>query len=146
MCDVSNPIPWIALIVSIVSAGFAGSALWVSREKLRLDLYNKRFPIFRAAVDLRNLHFRVLTKGHEANQDVLDDFFRAKEEAAFLFKDSDGVKDLLDRMHEASFNILQRESRPGLELNSPDELSRYHESKMWIQNQSMSDGRSLLSI
>ena len=46
-----NTVAWIALAVSAGSACFAGVASWTSRERLRLDLYNRRFEIYSRTLD-----------------------------------------------------------------------------------------------
>ena len=51
----SDALPWIAIVVSIMSAAFAGTAWWTSREKLRLDLYDRRFKIYLKTINLYHI-------------------------------------------------------------------------------------------
>jgi hypothetical protein len=44
-------VPLLALPVSLLSAGVAYAAWWTSREKLRLDLYNRRFDVYSRTLD-----------------------------------------------------------------------------------------------
>jgi hypothetical protein len=104
MCDLNNPVPWIALIVSVASAGFAGSAFWVSREKLRLDLYNRRFEIFRAAVDFSNV-ISAWT-GSDEQTATRQLFIRAVVESQFLFSKESGIFEILSEVHTKSFKRL----------------------------------------
>jgi hypothetical protein len=139
MCDLNNAIPLIALVTSIVSVVIALAALMISREKLRMDLYNRRFEIFRAAVNLRNLHCEEWTRS-DAQLEVRSAFFRALEEAGFLFKEGSGVIEVLNRMHLASQFIVRHEppSQPGY---PDDEQRRYVEDKVWITDGSIRELR-----
>jgi hypothetical protein len=51
----TNPVAWMAFAVSVVSALISGYAFWVDREKLRLELYAKRFDIYTRSVDFWHL-------------------------------------------------------------------------------------------
>jgi hypothetical protein len=49
----SDTVSWTAVALSIASASIATVAAWTNREKLRLDLYDRRFSIYVRAADLR---------------------------------------------------------------------------------------------
>jgi hypothetical protein len=115
MIDLNSAIPWIALAVSVASACFACAAWWTSREKLRLDLYNRRFEIFRAAVDFSN----VLSAWAESDEHMAKQllFERAVIESQFLFSGESGIFEILSGIRRKSVKkfaadqLLVREDR-----------------------------------
>jgi hypothetical protein len=80
----------IAVIVAIIS-----HRQWkTNQEKLRLDLYNRRFEIYRRCLDsLRTAAIKAQDK--EARHAALDRLLHARLESQFLFPESSGVQDLL---------------------------------------------------
>jgi hypothetical protein len=105
--DISSASNWIdvlkwlvPLATSIVTAAIAvivaiiAYQQWrVNREKLRLDLYNRRFDIYLRCL---NLHEQLIGHG-SPDENLLDPFFRAFRESRFMFPDS-GVQDLLGKL------------------------------------------------
>lgn len=81
-------------------------ALWVSAEKLRLDLYNKRFDIYLRTLKFQQALFqKVREDGTLAALHA--DFMIASRESRFLFSSESGVYDQLRRLHEASVAIMR---------------------------------------
>lgn len=113
----------IATTVSILAVVVAFFALWVSADKLRLDLYNKRFDIY-----LRTLKFQeaLLRKPKEDGTvaALQADFMIASRESKFLFGPESGVYDQLRKLLEASVTIMQDMSN---EL--PLEMKLEHQKK-----------------
>jgi hypothetical protein len=113
MCDVSSAIPWIALAVSVVSVCFAGAAWWTSREKLRLDLYNRRFDVYSRTLDFYHaLLSWEPTELEKAKTSLLDSpelgntqksFIKASREAQFLFDDDSGYRSSSNRCTPTPF-------------------------------------------
>jgi hypothetical protein len=86
----------IAVIVAIISSRQLKANQLQSetnREKLRLDLYNRRFEIYRSCL---NLHEQLMGHGSQ-EENLLDPFFRAFRESRFMFPDS-GVHELLEKL------------------------------------------------
>ena len=82
----SDALPWISFAVSVFSVSIAGSAWWVSREKLRLDLYNRRFDIY-----LRTLDF----------WHALGDWKPTDQEKKFTtLQDSPELRNCADSLHQ----------------------------------------------
>lgn len=109
--------------VSILAVVVAFFALWVSADKLRLDLYNKRFDIY-----LRTLKFQeaLLRKPKEDGTvaALQADFMIASRESKFLFGPESGVYDQLRNLLEGSVTIMQDMSN---EL--PLEMKLEHQKK-----------------
>jgi|HubBroStandDraft_1064217.scaffolds.fasta_scaffold22041_3 hypothetical protein len=98
-----------AVVISVVSACLAFAAWRTSREKLRLDLYNRRFDIYSRTLDLlhalENWHPSELEKNSTSLQQSPEleqaqrAFVKASREAQFLFDDASGIPKLLEQMH-----------------------------------------------
>jgi hypothetical protein len=111
-----NNVAWIALAVSVVSACFAGVASWTSRERLRLDLYNRRFEVYSRTLDLYHALLEWKPTETERMTTSLRDspelrttqraFIKASREAQFLFKDVSGIKKQLEQIHSDSIRII----------------------------------------
>jgi hypothetical protein len=99
----------VAVVISVVSACVAFAAWRTSREKLRLDLYNRRFDIYSRALDLLHILETWQPSEQEKNSTSLQQspdlekaqraFTKASREAQFLFDDASGVHKLLEQMH-----------------------------------------------
>src|SRR5437764_13744295 len=98
----SNAVQWLALSTSILSVGVAGAAWWLSREKLRLDLYNRRFDVYNRTLDFYHalpdeaefhapdvavpeIERHRFMEGFKEKQ---RNFIKASREARFLFDDA----------------------------------------------------------
>jgi hypothetical protein len=136
--DVSGAIAWIALAVSAVSVCFAGAVWWTSREKLRLDLYNRRFDIYSRTLDF----FHALggwepTDAERATTSLQDSpalanaqksFIKASREAQFLFDDASGVQKLLEQVNTDAFWVIgYKRDLPGKSLDPPTVISAFNE-------------------
>jgi hypothetical protein len=111
-------------IVSILASSVvAFFALWVSADKLRLDLYNKRFDIY-----LRTLKFQQALFGTGKEDGTLSalqtDFMIASRESTFLFSPKSGVYDQLRKLLEASVTIMQ-----DMPKELPPEIKSEHQEK-----------------
>jgi len=112
----NNALPWIALGVSVLSAIFAGCAWWINREKLRLDLYNRRFDIYLKTLDFWYAMSEWSPTQREKDSAGLQDsrelrdcqkaFIKATREAKFLFDDKSGIQMLLEQMHSDAIGII----------------------------------------
>ena len=117
-----------ALLVSLLSFSIAS-------ERLRLDLYNKRFDIYVRTVKM----YQALMKSNEdeISDSLLADFILASREAQFLFGRNSGVYALLIRLNAASFTII---NTPKIlkDLPSEQKLQNYNEFtnalKLWNES------------
>ena len=75
----------------------------LQNDKLRLDLYNRRFDLYLRVLALQD----VLAgwTGSDREQAVLADFKRAHREARFLFPPESGVAEAFEQFSNASVNI-----------------------------------------
>ncbi len=113
MCDLIKVVP---LVISVVSILFAGAAWWISREKLRLDLYNRRFDIYSRALDLLHALETWNPTTSEINAHSLQDspdlakalkaFTKASRESQFLFDDESGIPKRLEQLHSDAIAII----------------------------------------
>jgi hypothetical protein len=101
MCDLHNALGWVALFVSVGSLSVAFLAAWSNRERLRFDLYNKRFDIFIAAVNFSNA--MSVWSGSEEQIKTRQSFILAVNESRFLFSRESQVFSILSEINEKSF-------------------------------------------
>jgi len=104
------------LIVSAISAFASIAAWWVNHEKLRLDLYNRRFDVYRRTLAFYH-ELEAAEKGPpeqgktawvdspELRQMQLA-FISAYRESQFLFDDGSRIFDLLKQMHSDSIGMI----------------------------------------
>lgn len=75
-----------------------------SEEKLRLDLYERRFAVYSRAVDF----FQALTmwQSSPSDQESLRLFVKSKLEASFLFPPDSGITQSLEEMYTGAFKVI----------------------------------------
>jgi hypothetical protein len=130
MCDLTNLVPWLALLVSLAAALFTGLASWISAEKLRLDLYDRRFDIYSRTLNLRfALDVWNPTSPEKASASLqgspeLDEavkaFTKASRESQFLFDNDSGVHKRLEQMHSDVIAIIGDKRNVLPNLGGPD--------------------------
>lgn len=116
MRDTGATLSFVALIISFASASFAGIAAWSNRQKLRLDLYNRRFDVYSRALDFYHALLRwEPTELEKETNSLLDSpelrttqtaFIKAKAEARFLFAEKSGIRKVLEEMHDDTIGII----------------------------------------
>jgi hypothetical protein len=113
-----NPVAWIAIGVSGLSLLFAALAWWINREKLRLDLYNRRFDICKEALQYYFFVTRALRptkeemmKGWSENSEKLrearEGFVRTNVESQFLFGADSDISKLLKQFADDAFGLVE---------------------------------------
>ena len=127
MCNI---VPWLAVAVSAVAACFAGAAWWISREKLRLDIYNRRFDVYSRTLDFYHALSEWNPTDAEKKAKSLQDspelratqraFIKASRESQFLFDDDSGVHRQLEQLHNDTMGIIGYKRDIALALNGPD--------------------------
>jgi hypothetical protein len=100
-----------ALVVVSVTGYFgwhqreiAGEQARIEHEKLRLDLYDRRFEIFTSIFDFYNAI--ISWKGTLEQQDARQRFFRAYQESGFLFTKESDIEALLKMLHEEGAKVI----------------------------------------
>ena len=106
----------IAAIVATIT-----KAQWrTNQEKLRLDLYSKRFEIY-----MRTLDFYTALLGWKDEPEqiaLIAPFYRAFRESRFLFPESAGVYRFMEDFSKHAFQITNfKEARDGLGEGLPKE-------------------------
>jgi len=139
MCDSTNMVSWLALAVSVGSLSFTGLGSWLNREKLRLDLYNRRFDIYSHTLDLlhalESWNPTAAEKGAHSLQDspdldkALKAFTKASRESQFLFADHSGIHENLERLHSAAIALIGFKRDAGPNLTGPDLLGAFADSQ-----------------
>jgi hypothetical protein len=102
----------IAGLLVIVAAGIAWWSVQgqiraterIEATKVRLDLYNRRYQIFDSIFDFYNA--LIGWTGTPEQREAQKRFFRASQEAIFLFKPESGIAGALKRLHEESAKVI----------------------------------------
>jgi hypothetical protein len=101
----------ITTIMSGIALVISAFAFFVASEKLRLDLYNKRFEVYQRTVKFYLAMF-AKDKDSEALAMLRRDFIIASREAQFLFSPKSGVYDLLVKLLKESNKITEPSKKP----------------------------------
>jgi hypothetical protein len=116
-------ITYLALFVSAMSACVTAYAAYFNSEKLRLDLYNKRFEVYSTTIDF----YQALIKWDdtEQNQRIYLRFIKSFLESRFLFKAD--VYELLGKMRSnADIVISFKEHAATIYSGMPEEIIKEH--------------------
>jgi hypothetical protein len=76
----------------------------IETNKLRLDLYNRRFQIFVSIFDFYEA--LIGWKGTPDERAAQTRFFRAYQESGFLFSKQSGIEDTLESLHKKSAKVI----------------------------------------
>jgi hypothetical protein len=133
-------LPVLPVVISLLAVLISSFAAWLSREKLRLDLYNRRFDIYSHVLDF---YQALIGWGGHASKESLkpiqNSFIKSFRESRFLFDPKSGIYDLLEEMHTKSFLIMGFEQvgkemasqAPELFIEKNDEVMA---AKAWFHN------------
>lgn len=109
------------IITSLVACSVAVIAclqLSTNRQKLRLDLYNRRFDIYVKTIEF----YQALSSYDPLNKneflEIRKRFSRAVKESQFLFDDASGIFLKLDELHATSFKVSGFKEKGGTVLNA----------------------------
>jgi hypothetical protein len=119
----------IAVLVALI-------AFWQSKinnNKLRLDLYNRRFDVYS-----KTLEFFIFLLSYNPNPETKElcknlhkDFIKAFRETKFLFDDTSKVYDLLKQMNDKAFIIIGfKEQGAELAKADPGEFNKMNTQSM----------------
>ncbi|KAF0154459.1 MAG: hypothetical protein FD159_2560 [Syntrophaceae bacterium] len=126
----------IAITPICVAVFVALIAFWQSRinsNKLRLDIYNRRFNVYSKTLDFYQvlLSYDPNVVSKELLNTLQKDFIKAFRESRFLFDEKSGVYDILDQMHTKSFQIIGCKDHGGkLADIDPQEFEKMHKQSM----------------
>ncbi|MCR6659566.1 MAG: hypothetical protein NVV72_09540 [Asticcacaulis sp.] len=100
MTDQANYWP---VAVSGISALIASGALWVTFNKYRMDMYDRRFSIYTATLDL---YFAITSDAKADLGDKAKPFIKACRESQYLFDDRSGIYETLEQFR-TEYNKLK---------------------------------------
>jgi len=80
-------------------------SLMLQNEKLRLDLYDRRFEIFSSIFDFYDAMSS--WKGTPEQKEARKRFFRAYQESGFLFTKKSGIEALLKMLNDEGMKVIQ---------------------------------------
>jgi hypothetical protein len=104
--------PLATVLVAGIVAGITYQQWKINREKIRLDLYNRRFDVYASFLNLYN----ALTENrHTTFTDefapIYRDFIKAQRESQFLFDPESGVYKILENVQAQSLAIILFEEK-----------------------------------
>jgi hypothetical protein len=104
--DFAGPVATIVASPSAVyvTAHFAQRQAWLAKEKLRYDLFDRRLNIFISIFDF--YHAMISWSGSPEQIAARERFFRAYQEAHFLFKKESGIVPLLKDLNDQGAKVI----------------------------------------
>jgi hypothetical protein len=104
-------IDYLAALTPIAIAAFVAWVAFqqfrIGRDKLRLDLYQRRFSVYEKTLFFYHaLTGQIETQQSEAFSKTLGDFITSYRESQFLFKSSSGIFPLLEEFHAKAFKVI----------------------------------------
>jgi hypothetical protein len=88
-------------VVGLIALTVAWSQMRIASAKTKLDLYNKRFNVYMAA-----LEFHQCAMSGSGIREKYDKLVQAHRESRFLFDVKDGVYETIGRIQKAGVSIL----------------------------------------
>jgi len=125
-----------AVLISAYVAWVAYQQYRTTREKLRLDLYDRRFGVYTAAIDF----YHVLSRYDEnlqPHQEAHRTFIKAVRESRFLFGHDNEIVSILEEMHARAARIMGfRQGGEALRFSDPVEFHKLFSNQqgdyLWI--------------
>jgi hypothetical protein len=115
-CNSINWPGWLTLftttIVGCIAVYIARQQWRTNREKLRLDLYQKRFSVYESTLAYHQLVILPSTISNEEKDKIGRDFIKACRESQFLFSFEDGVFNLLNEIRQQAYFLANYKTPP----------------------------------
>ena len=92
---------YLPVIMSVFLAYIAYQQLITNRNKLKQDLYNKRFEVYTDTLIL----YQELSDTEGTSKETLRRFISSKESSKFLFSNDPSIYELLNEVHHKSFKV-----------------------------------------
>ena len=125
-------VPVLTMLIAASVALIAYYQWKTNREKLRLDLYQRRFEIYLRVLDF---HFAIWQQD-EPKLDLLHvPFMKAFWESKFLFPEKSGIYDLLDEynLRTSRVRVYRGQIPPRSDL-TPEERAQLIKDEIWIKD------------
>jgi hypothetical protein len=90
----------------------------IAKERIRLDLYNRRFEIFTGIFEMYEV--MISWSGTPEQKAVRTKFFRAYHESGFLFRQESGVEELLKQLNDDVNTVIAFKENPDLYKYDPE--------------------------
>jgi hypothetical protein len=129
----------ISLLVAMIVAFIAYLQYVISRHKLRLDLYSRRFEIYTKTMDyIYYISDYTIGSNNSELYQTRKMFAKVISESKFLFDPKHNITDLLAKIHKTSFQItgsvdtgpeLVRSGAPELFIS---EFQKAQDNKTWM--------------
>ena len=100
--QVTTVVSIIGGVVGLIALTVAWSQMRIATAKTKLDLYNKRFNVYLAALEFYQYAFSDSKEGQKEKASKLTHAFR---ESKFLFDSKDGIYGTLERIQKAGAAI-----------------------------------------
>jgi hypothetical protein len=120
-----NAVGLVALIISALTFCIVFAQMRIASSKVKLDLYDRRFEIYQAALEL---YQAIWDWKWEAIQPLEHRFIHAFRESQFLFDEKDGVYQTLEQIKDCNAKITaDQKARAGKDDigGDPDAISQY---------------------
>lgn len=119
-------------IMAAFLAYIAYQQMVISKRRLNLDLYNKRFLVY-----TDTLRFYQELADKEVSQETHRDFIASKEASRFLFSKDPSIFELLQLMHSESFKItgFKHHAKELSETGFIDGFKKSQEVFFWFDRQ-----------
>lgn len=115
----------ICIAIFVAYIGFRQAA--VSREKLRLDLYNKRFEVYETTLSFYQAISSYDGSKDETFKSTHRAFIKAMKESQFLFPPKSNIHEILREMSNDAFKVIGvKEEGAKLAEADPVEFSKMH--------------------
>lgn len=115
-------------IVAIFAAWIAYQQWRTNRDKLRLDLYQRRFQIYEAVV---SFYVELLgSKEHMRSETFTQkqkEFTKAVRESRYLFDDGSGIHDLLAQLNTKYYAIVGFKTEAHAIADDPPSVIKWHQ-------------------
>jgi hypothetical protein len=109
----------------------------LQNEKLRLDLFNRRFVIFDRIFDFYSAMFH--WTGSDEQKSIQTQFFRSQHEAVFLFSEESGIPALLKSMDEKSRKVIAFKENPEAFKSDPAFFKKWQGEVMDIETRTFEE-------
>jgi hypothetical protein len=121
------PLPVVSLLISFAAAAVSFRGWRDSREKLRLDLYNRRFEVYTRILDF--YQELVLWNDKPEQFALVKPFITASREARFIFPSDSGIYEHIQAFAKRAFSITRFTENAGM-LRGSMEPKDFHDFAM----------------
>jgi len=110
----------------------------IANNKLRLDLYNRRFEIFSSIFAFYNAI--ISWQGTDEQKEAREKFFRAYQESGFLFAKESGIEDLLKSLNDTGMRVIKFKENRNSYKSDPALMIEQHQMATDIQLKTFDEG------